>query len=132
MEVDGESTVVAPSSSSPLSLPIFAVIRAAQAAHGLRYSDYARYRCVIETNRVEWKKRGLLKKRETINQSIKKTAAIKLSLNLSLDPNLDSSLRSFCSKKLRRLSCSLKLNAQTQRGKFVKRKIEPEATTEVG
>jgi hypothetical protein len=43
MEVDGgESTLAAP--SPPLSLPIFAVIRAAQAAHGLRYSDYARYR----------------------------------------------------------------------------------------
>ena len=69
---------------------------------------------------------------ERDHQSIDQKDGGDLSLNLSLDPNLDSSLRSFCSKKLRRLSCSLKLNAQTQRGKFVKRKIEPEATTEVG
>lgn len=44
MEVDGEGTVAAAAPSSPLSLPIFSVTRAAQAAHGLRYSDYARYR----------------------------------------------------------------------------------------
>lgn len=45
MEVDGgESSLAAAVPSPPLSLPIFSVIRAAQAAHGLRYSDYARYR----------------------------------------------------------------------------------------
>lgn len=46
MEVDGEGTVAAGAAapSSPLSLPIFSVIRTAQAAHGLRYSDYTRYR----------------------------------------------------------------------------------------
>lgn len=39
MDVD----VAIEASKAPLSLPIFHVIRSAQAAHGLRYSDYARY-----------------------------------------------------------------------------------------
>ena len=71
-------------------------------------------------------------KRERRSENIDQKTALDRSLTfLDLNP-LNSSSRSFCSKKLRRLSCSLRLGAQTQRGKFVKRKIEPEASTEVG
>ena len=77
--------------------------------------------------------------RERKNRSIEKeTALCLIDLFFFTQPRpprpISSSLptRSFCSKKLRRLSCSLKLNALTQRGKFVKRQVEPEATTEVG
>ena len=79
---------------------------------------------------VEWKEGGRREKEEA-RTSIKRRRLIDLSPSSTSTP-LNSSSRSFCSKKLRRLSCSLRLGAQTQRGKFVKRKIEPEASTEVG
>lgn len=43
MDVDVADASSSSSQKAPLSLPVFHVIRSAQAAHGLRYSDYARY-----------------------------------------------------------------------------------------
>lgn len=87
-----------------------------------------RYRA--ERGETKEEKRPLINRRRFL-------LLIDLPLSTPLDPGRPApkkknSSRSFCSKKLRRLSCSLGLNALTQRGKFVKRKIEPEAATEVG